>query len=154
MRRRCEKLDPDALPLLPWIALVDDPAFQLFLCLRVAKDQHLPILDFMLQKQQTAVGIDDHGFTSLAEFAAILAAPLRLHAHFMKDPPAAPRACGCNFAHIAIFQWQTRSVNWPAVQVFPIRNLASDEDASPEQAQLVEGPLRSLLSLALMRDCC
>jgi hypothetical protein len=44
----------------------------------------------------------------------------------MKDPPAAPRACRCDFAHNAIFQWQTRSVNYLAVQVFRIRNPAED----------------------------
>src|SRR6202521_567507 len=92
MRRWGEKFDPHALPLLPRIAQVDDSAFQLFLRLRVADDQHLPILDFILQKQQAAVGIDDHGFASLAEFAAIMAASLRLHAHPVKGPRAAPRA--------------------------------------------------------------
>ncbi len=126
MRRWSEKFDPHALPLLPWIALVDDSAFQLFLCLRVADDQHLPILDFMLQKQQTAVGIDDHSLASLAEFAAIMAASLRLHAHLVKDPPAAARACRCDFAHRAIFERHPHTVNCLYVQVFPNRNPAED----------------------------
>jgi hypothetical protein len=126
MRRWRQKFNPHALPLLPWIALVDDPAFQLFLRLRVADHQHLPILHFMLQQQQTAVRIDDHGFASLAEFAAILAASLRLHTHPVKHPRAAPRAYRRRFAHTAIFERAPHTVNCPSVQVFPIRNSAED----------------------------
>jgi len=72
------------------------------------------------------VGIDDHGFASLAEFAAILAAPLRLHAHFMKGPRATARRCRRGFAHIAIFERAPHTVNGPSGQVFPTRNPAED----------------------------
>jgi hypothetical protein len=131
MRRRGEKFDSHALPFLPWIAQVDDPAFQLFLRLRVADDQHLPILDFMLQEQQTAVGIDDYRFADLAEFAAIMAASLRLHAYFMKNPRAAPRAYRRGFTHKAIFERAPHTVNGPSVQVFRIRNPAEDRWLRP-----------------------
>jgi hypothetical protein len=136
MRRRGEKFDPHALPLLPGISQVDDPAFQLFLRLRVADNQHLPILHFMLQEQQTAVGIHDHGFAGLPEFAAIMAASLRLYAHLVKGPRAAPRRCRCDFAHNAIFKRAPHTVNGPAVQVFPIRNPAVPSAAGCENTHL------------------
>ena len=65
----------------------------------LVNDQHLAVVDLMLQHQQAAVRVDHHGLASLAEFLAVVRAALCLHPHLVKYPPAAPGRGNSEFAH-------------------------------------------------------
>src|ERR1700687_3824039 len=53
----------------------------------------------MLQRQEAALAVDDHGFARLAELLSVVPAALRLHAHLAKDARAPPGGGCSDFAH-------------------------------------------------------
>src|SRR6267142_6867906 len=98
-RRGREKFDAHALPFVTRITQINDAAFLLFLRLRVGNHQHLSVVHLMLQRQEAALAVDDHGFARLAELLSVVPAALRLHAHLTKDARTPPgRGCS-HFAH-------------------------------------------------------
>src|SRR5712692_666380 len=103
VRRRREKLHSHALPLVVGFTQIDDPAFQLFLCLRITQRQQLAVVHFVFEQQKPAVSAHQYGMASLAEFLPVVGASLRLHAHLMENSRTPPRARIGRSVHTAIF---------------------------------------------------
>lgn len=101
-RRWRQKLYPNPLSFFARLALVDDAALLIFQRFRVRQNQHLAVVNFVLQEQQPAVCVDHHGLASLLELLSIVRAALRLHSHLVKRSSAAPpQGCRC-LAHTII----------------------------------------------------
>ncbi len=109
MRRRGQELHANPLPSFAGLALVHHPALLLFQGLRVRQDEHLAVVDLVLQHQQAAVRIHDNCFARLLKLFPIMRAALRLQSHLVKGPPAAPvcwRGCSVHTAIIGLFAKQ------------------------------------------------
>jgi len=106
--RRRQKLHANSLPSLAGLPLIHHPALLLFQCLRVRQDDHLAVIDLMLQHQQPAVRVDHHGLASLFEFLSVVRAALCLHAHLVECPPAASVCWRRCRAHISIIERQSK----------------------------------------------
>jgi signal transduction protein with GAF and PtsI domain len=102
VRRWSEKLHANALPSFARLALVYDTALLFFQGLWVRQDEHLAVVDLVLQQQQAAMRIHDDGFTSFFEFLAIVRAALRLQANLVEGASAASVCRRCCSRHIAI----------------------------------------------------
>ena len=120
-RRWGKKLNSYPLPAVPGIAQKDHAALLFLLGLRMNQDEHLPVVDFVLQQQQSAVRVHHHGFANLFELAAIVPASLRLNAHLVKDASATSRRGESNFAHTPILGRPGRCVNRTVGLMFPTR---------------------------------
>jgi hypothetical protein len=88
---RGEEFDADALAAIAGFAEIDDAAFLLFLRFGVGEDQHFTVVNFVLEHEQAAMGVDDHGFADFLELLAVVAAARGLDAHLVKDAGAAAR---------------------------------------------------------------
>ena len=76
----------------------------------------------MLEQQQTAVDVDDHGLASLAELLAVMILARRLDRHPAEDPRASSRRSKCGFSHGSIFKAQPEDVNREAIWLYRITN--------------------------------
>jgi len=119
MRCRRQKLNAYASPAVSGFAQIDNPAFLLFLGLRVNQHQHFAVVDFVAQIQQAAVSADHQGLTDFAKLAAFMAATEGLQAHLMEDTLAAALRAFGNLSHAPIFALPQKGVNCPFGQVFP-----------------------------------
>ena len=111
-----QEFDADPLAFVAGVAQKYHPALLLFVGVRIGHDQHLAFVDLVLEKQQTAVGIDDHGLADFAEFSAVVAAALGFYSHFVKHTPTATGRGESDFAHALIFKRAAVSVNCTTVQ--------------------------------------
>jgi len=71
VRRWGEELDADALAVVTRIAQIDDAAFLIFLNGAVGEHQDRASLHIMLQINESAVGIYDHGLAGFVELAPV-----------------------------------------------------------------------------------
>lgn len=104
MRRGRKKLNSHALPFVARIAQEHHAALLLLHRFGIRQDQHFALVDFMLEHEQGAVGVYDHGFARFAEFTAVVPTSVGLNPHFVKDASAAARRDKGHFAHTAIFE--------------------------------------------------
>lgn len=102
VRRGRQKFYADPLAPLARLSLKNHPAFLLFQGLRIRQNEHLAVIDLVLQQQQAAVRVHHNGLARLFEFLSVVRSALRLHTHLMEGPPASP-VCGRScLVHIAI----------------------------------------------------
>jgi len=107
-RRRRQKLHANPLTSLAGLPLIYNAAFLLFQCLRVRQDDHLAVIDLMLQHQQPAVRVDHHGLARFFKLLAVMRTALGLHAYLVEGPPAASvcwRRCS---VHTAIIERRSK----------------------------------------------
>ena len=93
VRRRRQELNSHPLASLDRIAQINYPAFLFFLRLRIGQNEHYAVVHLMLQHEQAAVGIYDHGFAELAELLPVMSAPLCLHPDPVEYAAAAAWRC-------------------------------------------------------------
>ena len=90
-RRWGQKLNTHSLAPITGIPQENHSAFLLFQSFRVGQHQHFPVVNFMLQEQQPAVGVDHYGLAIFAKLATVMAASFGLHLHLVEHPAAAAR---------------------------------------------------------------
>ena len=88
-----QELNANPLPLFARLALKDHPALLIFQRLRIRQNQHLAVVNLMLQQQQSPVCVDHHGLARLFEFLSVVRPALSLHFHFVEGPSTAPARC-------------------------------------------------------------
>jgi hypothetical protein len=98
-----EKFDSDALAALAGVPLINHAAFLFFIRIGVHKDEQFAIIDFVLEKQQAALGVDHNGFAGFLELAAVVGAALGLEALLEKNAAAATPQVRDDCIHVAIF---------------------------------------------------
>jgi hypothetical protein len=94
-----QKLNPDALAAFARIALKHHAALLLFLRFGMRQNQQFPIINFILEEQQSAVRVHHERFASLFKFAPIMGASMSFEAHFVEDAPAAPGRSFGGYVH-------------------------------------------------------
>ncbi len=108
-----KKLDTDPLSGILQFTDENNAAFQLLLRQKILQDNHHAILDFVAHVQQPAVGIYHHCLANLAKLSPVVAPPLGLYAHFVKNT-LAPSCAGLEyFAHRSILSAASKTVNCP-----------------------------------------
>jgi hypothetical protein len=113
---RAQEFDADPLAFVAGVAEKYDSALLLFIRVRIGQDDHFAFVNLVLQKQETAVGIDDHGLADFAKFSAVVASALGFYSHFVKYAPAAAWSGESDFAHALIFKRAAATVNCTTVQ--------------------------------------
>ena len=108
---RGEEFDADALAAIVGFTKIDDAAFLLFLRFRVGQHNHFAVIDFVLELEKAAVGVDDDGLANFLELASVVGAACRLHAHPVEDASAAARRLTEDFRHRCMFGCGPRRVN-------------------------------------------
>lgn len=108
-----QKLNANPLSSVSRFADEHDAAFQLFHGDRIFQHDHFAVIYFIAQVQQTAVGIDHHCLAYLAKLLAIMAAPMSLQSHLVKDTLAPASANLDLFLHVVILGVTANCVNCP-----------------------------------------
>jgi hypothetical protein len=126
VRGRGQKFDSHSLSLIAQFSQIHDPAFHLFLRLRIRDHQYRVIVHFVLQHQQSAVRAHHQRLAHFAEFFAVMCASLCLYFYLAKYSRTAPRRCkfSCG-VHFPIFDPASTPVNCPDGQMYRIRNRAA-----------------------------
>jgi hypothetical protein len=88
MRIGRQKFHSHTLTTVAWFADKDDAAFQLFLREGIHQNQQLALVDFGLQKEQAAMGVDHQGFANFVEFTPGMVPALGRQPHLMEDTRA------------------------------------------------------------------
>jgi hypothetical protein len=82
---RGQKLNPNSLSVIPGISNEHHAAFQFFLRDRIFEDNHLAIVQLVVEVQQPTMSVHHHGFTNLAKFLPVVASPVSFQPHLVKD---------------------------------------------------------------------
>ena len=99
MRGWRQKFHADSLPAISRFSHENHAAFLFFQRLRMNQHQHLAIIHFIAQHQQSAMRVHHLRFAHFAKFPAIVAAPNSLQPHPVKDALASAGRGLQNFAH-------------------------------------------------------
>jgi len=123
MRRGREKFDADALTFFSSLAKKHDARFLLFLRKRIGDDQHGIHVQRLVQIHQSAMRVDDNGFASFAEAAAVGIFSGHHHAHAHEDASAAANFVKIRLGHDGYMLRQfEHAVNGSVGIVFPLCN--------------------------------
>jgi hypothetical protein len=120
MRSGGQEFHADSRTFIPGFTQEDDPAFLLFLCLRVDENEHFAVIDLVAQVQQASVGADDQRLADFQEFPALMTAAQGLQTHPVEDALAAALRGLSQFCHGLIMAFPLKGVNCPFGQVFPL----------------------------------
>jgi hypothetical protein len=146
--RRRQELNSHALALIAQFAQIHDPAFHLFLRLRVRNHEQFAVIHFVLQHQQAAMRAHHQCFARFLELFPVMLASLRAYFQFSKDSCAAPR--GRKFsccAHATMFCGSSEPVNCPSARLYRIRNGASGVTCSfPEPGLTITNSVAVLIN--------
>src|SRR5262249_2546489 len=105
-------------------------ALLFFLRSGIFQDDHFAVFYLVLEQQEAAVRVHDHGLASLAELLSIVILPRRLYRHPAEHPRASSRRSECSFGHSSIFKGLPGRVNQEAIWLYRITN-------SPQGGRLV-----------------
>ena len=104
MWRGRQELHANALTAIARLAQEHNATFLLFLRRGILQYQHFAIVNLVFEQQQAAVGVNDDGFASLAEFLPVVVFAGSLYGHPPEDAGAAPGGGKRSFSHSLDFR--------------------------------------------------
>jgi hypothetical protein len=130
-RRRCQKLNSNPLPIVPGFAQKHHAALLLIIRVRIRQYDHLALIDFVLQQQQSAVRIDHQRLAHFAKFSSIVAAAGRLDSHLVKHAPAAAWRGKSSVRHAPIFNCMRNAGQLPDSTGVPLKAHSPSRTSKP-----------------------
>ena len=85
VRRGSQELHTDAIAAVATFAEEHNTALLFFLSLGIDQYEHLAVVDFVAEIQETTMGANHESLASLAKLPTLMAAPEGLQTHLVKD---------------------------------------------------------------------